>query len=84
MLFGRCGTAIETSTSVATTKGTLITKIQRHEVASSSCPPTSGPTTAAMPIQAVHEPIAAPRLSAGNAATITASAAGVSSAPNTP
>ena len=38
----------------------------------------------AIPAHAVHEPIAAPRSSRGNAATITASALGVSSAPNAP
>ena len=37
-----------------------------------------------MPDHAVHEPIAAPRSSGGKVATITASALGVSSAPNTP
>ena len=37
-----------------------------------------------MPDQAVHEPIAAPRSAAGKVAMMTASALGVSSAPNTP
>ena len=37
-----------------------------------------------MPDHAVHEPIAAPRSSAGNAAMMSASALGVSSAPNAP
>ena len=49
-----------------------------------SCPPTSGPITVAMPDHAVHEPIAAPRWAGGKAVTITASAAGESSAPNIP
>ena len=40
--------------------------------------------TNAMPPHAVHEPIAAPRSSGGKLATMTASALGVSSAPNTP
>ena len=40
--------------------------------------------TNAMPAHAVHEPIAAPRSSAGTPTTMTASALGVSSAPNTP
>ena len=40
--------------------------------------------TIAMPPHAVHEPIAAPRSSGGKVATMTASALGVSSAPNTP
>ena len=67
-----------------TTNGALIAKIQRQEKASISCPPTSGPTTVAMPDHAVHEPIAAPRWAGGNAVTMTASAAGESSAPNMP
>ena len=37
-----------------------------------------------MPDQAVHEPMAAPRSAAGNAAMMSASALGVSSAPNAP
>ena len=37
-----------------------------------------------MPAHAVHEPIAPPRSSRGNAATITASELGISSAPNAP
>ena len=73
-----------TSTTVAITTGTLTAKIQRHEAASTSLPPTSGPITVAIADHAVHEPTAAPRLSAGNASTITASAAGTTSAPNTP
>ena len=81
---GRCGTAMNTSTSVAATNGALMAKIQRHEAASISCPPTSGPTTVAMPDHASHEPTAGPRCAGGKAATITASALGASSAPNTP
>ena len=57
------GTATATSTSVTSTNGTLIAKIQRHEAASTSQPPTSGPITVAIPDHAVHEPIAAPRSS---------------------
>ena len=37
-----------------------------------------------MPPHAVHEPIAAPRSDSGNTATMIASDAGVSSAPETP
>ena len=40
--------------------------------------------TVAIPDHAVHDPTAPPRWSGGNAATITASALGVSSAPKTP
>jgi hypothetical protein len=80
----RPGTPIATRTSVAITNGTLTAKIQRHDAASISCPPTSGPTTVAMPDHAVHEPTAAPRCAGGNAVTITASALGIRSAPKTP
>ena len=61
-----------------------MTKIQRHEPTASSSPPTSGPTTVAIPPQAVQEPIAAPRSESGKVATMTARALGVSSAPATP
>ena len=78
------GTAARTSASVATTNGTLIPKIQRHDALSTSRPPPSGPITIAMPAHAVHDPIAAPRSSAGNVEVMTASEAGTSSAPATP
>ena len=81
---GRRGTAIATSTITTATNGALSAKIHRHDAESISCPPTSGPTTAAMPDHASHDPTAAPRCSGGNAVTITANAHGVSSAPNTP
>ena len=81
---GAFGTATATSASVASTNGTLMAKIQRHEAASTSQPPASGPITIAIPDHAVHDPIAPPRSSGGKAAMITASALGVSSAPNTP
>ena len=51
---------------------------------STSQPPASGPITIAIPDHAVQEPIAPPRSSGGKAEMITASALGVSSAPNTP
>jgi hypothetical protein len=75
---------MRTTITVATTNGTLMAKIQRHVATSTSQPPTSGPTTTAMPPHAVQEPIAAPRSSGGKFATMTASALGVSSAPKTP
>ena len=81
---GRLGTASATTTSVAMTNGTLIAKIQRHEAASMSWPPASGPMTVAIADHAVHEPTARPRCAGGNAATMTASALGVSSAPKMP
>ena len=70
--------------SVISTIGTLIAKIQRHDAVSTSCPPISGPRTVPIPPHAVHAPTALPRSSGGKVATITASALGVSSAPNTP
>ena len=63
---------------------TLSAKIQRHDAWSTSTPPISGPTTVEMPVQAVHDPIAAPRSSGGNVATISASVLGTSSAPAMP
>ncbi len=66
------------------TTGTLTAKIHRHEAVSTSCPPMSGPSTVPIPLHAVQAPIARPRSSGGKVAAITASAAGVSSAPQTP
>src|SRR3954451_14693973 len=77
-------TAARTSASVASTNGTLIPKIQRQVAWSTSRPPPSGPITIAMPAQAVHVPIAAPRSSAGKVAVMTASEDGTSSAPAIP
>ena len=59
-------------------------KIQRQEAWSTSCPPITGPSTLPIPAQAVHAPTALPRSSGGKVVTITASAAGVSTAPATP
>ena len=59
-------------------------KIQRQEAESTSCPPISGPSTVPMPPHAVQAPTALPRSSGAKFATITASAAGVSTAPATP
>ena len=47
-------------------------------------PARSGPTIVAIPPHAVHDPIAAPRWFGGKAATMIASALGVSSAPAAP
>ena len=59
-------------------------KIHRHETSSTIQPPASGPITTAMPPQAVHEPIAAPRSFGEKAATMIASELGVRSAPAAP
>ena len=75
------GTPARTSHSVASTSGTLMAKIQRQETNSISAPPPSGPSTNAIPVHAVHEPIAAPRSSPGKTAVISARLEGTSSAP---
>ena len=41
------------------TSGTFIAKITRHDSASTSRPPSGGPTAIAALVPAVHEPIAA-------------------------
>jgi hypothetical protein len=78
------GTTRSISTIVTSTIGTLMAKIQRQEAVSTSWPPISGPSTVPMPPHAVQAPTARPRSSGGKADTITARAAGVSSAPATP
>ncbi len=78
------GTTRRIRISVTTTTGTLMAKIQRQEAASTSWPPTTGPSTVPIPPHAVQVPTALPRSSCGKVETITASAAGVSSAPATP
>ena len=78
------GTARETMNSVPSTSGRLIRKIQRHDAESTSWPPTTGPSTVPMPPHAVHVPTACARSDSANVRTITASAAGVSSAPDRP
>ena len=78
------GTTRATSSIVTSTSGTFSAKIQRHEAVSTSWPPINGPMTTPMAPQAVHEPTALPRSSRGNTITITASAAGDTSAPLTP
>ncbi len=80
----RPGTAIRDRASAAITSGRLITKIPRHETESTIWPPSTGPARIPIPPHAVHLPIAAPRSSFGNTATMIASAAGVSSALETP
>src|SRR4249919_1520675 len=78
------GTAARTSSSVHTTRGMLSAKIQRHVSWSTIQPPASGPRIAAIPPQAVHDPIAAPRYLGPKAATMIASEDGVTSAAAAP
>ena len=73
-----------TSAAVAIANGTLMMNTQRQDAWVTSQPPTSGPITNAMPVHAVHAPIAAPRSSPLKVAAITARPAGVSSAPAMP
>jgi hypothetical protein len=62
----------------------LSAKIQRQENWSTINPPTRGPMIAAIPPQAVQDPIAAPRSVGAKAATMTASDDGVTSAAAAP
>jgi hypothetical protein len=81
---GPSGTTARRRSSVTRTSGSLNAKIQRQEARSTITPPASGPTMTAIPPQAVHEPIAAPRARSENAAAMIASELGVISAPATP
>src|SRR6185312_6102733 len=69
---------------VTAISGRLIAKIQRQESWSMSRPPSSGPATKKMPVQAVQVPTAAPRSSPSKQAVMIASELGTSSAPATP
>ena len=80
----RGGTAYATSAAVTIANGTLTRNTQRQPAFVTSQPPTSGPITNAIPVHAVHDPIAAPRASPLNVAAITASPAGVRTAPSAP
>ena len=70
--------------SVTSTSGTLIAKITRQENKSISAPPIGGPMRIEIPVQAVHEPIAAPRSSSPKVAVMIARVLGTSSAPAMP
>ena len=59
-------------------------KIQRQDVASTICPPKSGPGTVAMPVHAVHVPIARPRSPLAEGGDDHASVLGTRTAPATP
>ncbi len=64
--------------------GRLIRKIHRHETASTSQPPSSGPRAVATPPRPDQAPIARARSSRRKLASIIARLPGVSSAPPTP
>ena len=70
--------------SVISTKGTLIAKIARQDTSPRAGRRRAARRRVAMPLHAVHDPIATPRSAGGKVATMIASAAGVSSAPKTP
>ena len=61
------------TTSPATPIGTLTRKIQRHDNASTSAPPTSGPVETATAVVAPQMPSAVPRSRPWNSCAISAS-----------
>ena len=64
--------------------GRLTQKIARQESASIRAPPPAGPSTVAIPVQAVQVPTALPRAAPSKVAATIASEPGTSSAPATP
>ena len=70
--------------SVAATGTTLMAKIQRHDAASTSAPPSSGPAMNDTPVHAVHAPIAFAWPAPEKLPTIIASELGTSNAPAIP
>ena len=78
---GTCRAAMATT---ATDSGRLMRKIQRHDAASTSQPPTKGPMAAATPDRPDHAPMARGRSSGLKLASRMARLAGVSSAPPIP
>ena len=69
---------------VATASGRLMRNTQRHDAACTSTPPARGPITVAMPVHAVHEPIAAARSRSLKTATMIPIVLGTSTAPAMP
>ena len=57
--------------------GTLIQKIQCHEAAWTTAPPTSGPSATAIPLIPDQTPSATPRRAGGNASASSVSVSGV-------
>src|SRR5258708_23062517 len=66
--------------SVTASGTTLTAKIHRHPTASTSTPPSSGPITNAVPVHAVHVPIARDCAAPENRALIIASELGTRNA----
>ena len=77
-------TAWRVSATVAAISGRLTQKIARQEVRPIRAPPPAGPSTVAIPVQAVQVPTARPRAAPSKVAATIASEPGTSSAPATP
>ena len=77
-------TACRVSTTVAAISGRLTQKIARQESSPIRAPPPAGPSTVAIPVQAVQVPTALPRSAPSKVAATIASEPGTSSAPAIP
>ncbi len=77
-------TACRVSATVTAISGRLTQKIARQESSPIRAPPPAGPSTVAIPVQAVQVPTALPRASPEKVAATIASEPGTSSAPATP
>ena len=77
-------TECRVSATVTAISGRLTQKIARQESASTSAPPPAGPSTVAIPVQAVQVPTALPRAAPSKVAATIASEPGTSSAPAIP
>ena len=72
------------SATVTAISGMLTQKIARQESASTRAPPPAGPSTVAIPVQAVQVPTACPRAGPSKVAATIASEPGTSRAPAIP
>ena len=77
-------TARSARITVAAINGRLIQKIARQESSPIRAPPPAGPSTVAIPVQAVQVPTALPRSAPSKVAATIASEPGTSRAPATP
>ena len=80
-LSGTCRCAAQMTTAAS---GRLMRKMNRHDAASINHPPTNGPSAPAIPPSPDQAPMAGPRSSGRNDASMSASDPGASSAPPTP
>jgi len=78
------GTCRQATASTSAATGTLITKISRHDTAWISQPPRNGPIAVPTPLNPDQAPIALPRSSGVNDASMIARLPGVSKAAPTP